>query len=59
MQNDPAHASLSCAVSLLRTAAQRVLEADGASDLRSSSRKDRMMADTVRVEIGDALASLK
>jgi hypothetical protein len=58
-QDNPAHKNLAHAVATLQTAAQRVLDADGAGGLFWTDRKDRGIADLVRIEIGEALAALK
>ncbi|MFV2069033.1 MAG: hypothetical protein ACC645_18865, partial [Pirellulales bacterium] len=53
------HRLLVRAKDLLATAPQRVLAADGATDLGWNAPKDRSIADTVRTEIGEMLEKLQ
>lgn len=55
----PNHARLPAAKALMAGAIPRVLGADKASDLGWREPKDRSLADTVRIEIGEVLEALK
>ena len=58
-KRQPAHEFLPEAKVLLANAADRVLSAEGATEMQWQTEKDRSVADRVRVEIGTLLEKLK
>lgn len=57
-KTNPAHPHLPAARRLLANAPGRVLDGAAASEMRWQQARDRSVADTVRIEIGDMLESL-